>query len=219
MGKNKGRLGFDPIIPLIDPSLFESNSQNMDHWKEFYPGAQEPIPRNMPEPLGNPVDTSAYVDANHAGNLANRRSHSGVLIYVNNSPILWYSKRQNTVESSSFGSEFVALRIATEMIEALRYKLCMFGVPLVGPTNVFCDNKSVVTNASVPTSVLNKRHNAICYHRVREAQAAGTIRVAWIPGTENLANLFTKTTLNGNVKNDIVETIFCNDALVIGDEA
>jgi hypothetical protein len=217
MNKNKGRLGFDPAIPFIDPLLFNDNAQNMEHWKEFYPDAQEPMPKNIPEPLGNPVDTSAYVDANHAGNLANRRSHSGILIYVNNSPILWYSKRQNTVESSSFGSEFVALRIATEMIEALRYKLRMFGVPLIGPTNVFCDNKSVVTNATVPSSVLNKRHNAICYHRVREAQAAGTIRVAWIPGTENLADLFTKTTLNGNVKNDIVETIFCNEAVVIQD--
>lgn len=215
MNKNKGRIGFDPVIPFIDPMLFSNSSQNLEHWKDFYPDAQEPIPNNMPEPLGNPVDTSAYVDANHAGNLANRRSHSGILIYVNNSPILWYSKRQNTVESSSFGSEFVALRIATEMIEALRYKLRMFGVPLIGPTNVFCDNKSVVTNASVPSSVLNKRHNAICYHRVREAQAAGTIRVAWIPGTENLADLFTKTTLSGNIKNDIVETIFCNNAAVV----
>ena len=74
------------------------------------------------------------------------------MIYVSNSPILWYSKRQDTVESSSFGSEFVvALCIATEMIEALGYKLRMFGVPLVGQRiNVFCENKSVVTNASVP---------------------------------------------------------------------
>jgi hypothetical protein len=53
----------------------------------------------------------------------------------------------------------------------------MFGVLIEGPTNVYCDNKLVVTNASVPTSVLNKRHNAICYHRVREAQAAGIINV------------------------------------------
>jgi hypothetical protein len=189
------------------------------HWEEFYPGAKEPIPPDMPEPLGNPVEVSAYVDANHAGNLLNRRSHTGILIYVNNAPIIWYSKRQNTVESSSFGSEFVALRVATEMIESLRYKLRMFGVPIIGPAVVYCDNKSVVTNASVPVSVLNKRHNAICYHKVREAQAAGTIKVMWIPGTSNLADLFTKTTLPGNVKNDIVETIFNNKAYVLERES
>ena len=52
-------------------------------------------------------------------NMANRGSHSGIIIYVNNLPIIWYSKRQNTVESSSFGSEFVALRVATEITDAL----------------------------------------------------------------------------------------------------
>jgi hypothetical protein len=66
------------------------------------------------------------------------------------------------VESSSFGSEFVALRIATaEMIEGLRYKLRMFGIPVDGPADAFCDNKSVTTNSTVPTSMLNKRHNSI----------------------------------------------------------
>jgi hypothetical protein len=98
------------------------------------------------------------------------------------------------------------------MISALLYKLRMMGIPVVGPAHVFCDNKSVVTNATVPASVLNKRHNAICYHRVREAQAAGIIYVSWIPGQENLADLFTKTTMSGNIRNDIVESIVCNKA-------
>jgi len=171
----------------------------------------------MPEPLGSPVVIASYVDANHAGNLANRRSHTGILVYVNNALILWYSKRQNTVESSSFGSEFVALRIATELIEALQYKLRMFGVPVEDPTNVYCDNKSVVINASIPTSVLSKRHNAICYHRVREAQAAGIINVLWIEGSRNLADLLTKTTLASNVKHDIADSIFSNKSVLIED--
>ena len=144
------------------------------------------------EPLGNLVLVRAWVDANHAGNLANRRTHSGILIYVNNALILLYSKRQNTVESSSFGLELVALRIATHMIEALRYKLRCFGIPIDGPVTVLCDNKSVFTNSSVPTSVLNKRNNAIYYHRVREAQAAQIIKVAWIPEDMNLSDILTR---------------------------
>ena len=140
------------------------------------------IPRHMPEALGKYVVIKAYVDANHAGNMENRRSHSGIIIYVNNSPIIWYSKRQNTVEGSSFGSEFIALRISTEMIEALRYKLRCFGIPVKGHAEVFCDNMSAVNNSSIPTSALNKRHNDICYHRVMEDQAAGILRVGWIPG-------------------------------------
>ena len=154
---NPGRIGFDSTYQEIDERLFDGQSRAVEQWKDFYPEAIDPLPHDMPEPLGNSVQIICYVDANHAGNLLNRRSHSGILIFVNNTPVIWYSKRQNTVECSSFGSEFVALRIAVEMVEGLRYKLRMFGVPLDGASNIFCDNKSVVTNSSVPTSMLNKK--------------------------------------------------------------
>lgn len=218
MKKNPGRLVFDGKPTFTDERLFDSSVTDPREWADFYPDACEAKPGKTVEPLGNPVRIRAYVDANHAGNLANRRSHSGILIYANNAPIIWYSKRQNTVETSSFGSEYVALRICTELIEALRYKLRTFGIPIDGAAEVFCDNKSVVTNSSVPSSVLNKRHNAICYHRVREAQAAGTIRVGWIEGKYNLADLFTKTTMSGNERHGMVENIFHNNAAPLIDE-
>ena len=133
-----------------------------------------------------------FVDANHARNRVNRRSHTGILIFLNKAPIIWYSKAQTTVESSTFGSEFVGMRIATDLVEGLRYKLRMLGVPIDGPANVLTDNLAVVQNASIPSSTLKKKHNAICYHRVREAVAAGVIRIAHIPSKENLADMFTK---------------------------
>jgi hypothetical protein len=169
----------------------QADFQSFD-WTDFYGNVKEVIPPNAPKPRGNPVQTTAFVDANHAGNQVTRRSHSGILIYCNSSPIAWYSKAQATVETSTFGSEFVALRVATELIEALRYKLRMFGVPIDGPTNVLCDNKTVVDNSTVPSSTLKKKHNAICYHRVREAVAAQTIRIAHVPTGQNLADMFTK---------------------------
>ncbi|GFH55427.1 hypothetical protein CTEN210_11903 [Chaetoceros tenuissimus] len=211
LSSNPGRMVFDGAYPETDPKLFANSVTDPDEWNDFYPEAAEKLPAKKVVPLGNPVIVRAYVDANHAGNLKNRRSHSGILIYVNNAPIIWYSKRQNTVESSSFGSEYIALRICTEMVEALRYKLRCFGIPIDGPAEVYCDNQSVVTNSSVPSSVLNKRHNAICYHRVREAQAAGTIKVGWIMGEYNLADLFTKTTMTGDLKHRLVHNIFNND--------
>ena len=94
------------------------------------------------------------------------------------------------------------------MIEALRYKLRMFGIPVDGPADVFCDNESVTKNASIPTSTLNKKHNSICYHKVREAQASLTLRVTWISGEYNQADLLTKTTLPTDRKNDICHEIF-----------
>lgn len=131
-------------------------------WTDFYGNITEAIPTNAPEPRGKPIQMTAFVDANHAGNQVTRCSHSGILIYCNSAPNIWYSKAQETVETSTFGSEFVALRIATELIKALRYKLRMFGVPLESPTNVLCDNKSMVDNSTIPSSTLKKKHNAIC---------------------------------------------------------
>jgi hypothetical protein len=201
---HEARIIFDPTRMNTDENLFSSATD----WKDFYPDAEEAIPMNMPKPRGHSVKVSCYVDADHASNRATRRSHSGILIYVQNTPIVWFSKRQNTVEASSFGSELVALRIATEMIVALRYKLRMFGVPVDGPTDVFCDNKSVVTNTSVPTSTLSKKHNSICYHLVREAQAASIVRVAWISGDYNQADILTKSTLSTEKKFGICHEIY-----------
>ena len=150
------------------------------------------VPDNCPKSLGETVKITCYVDANHAGNMVTRRSHTGFVIFMNSAPIIWWSKRQNTVETSTFGSEYVALRIATEQIIALRYKLSMMGIKVEDPANVFCDNEAVAKNSATPESVLSKKHNAICFHKVRECCAAGIIRVGWIDGKSNPADLFTK---------------------------
>ena len=96
------RIIFDPSKMDIDERLF--NTASVDEWTDFYTDAAEPIPMNAPKPRGLSVKVSCYVDADHAGNRMTRRSHSGILIYLQNTPIVWYSKRQKTVESSSFGS-------------------------------------------------------------------------------------------------------------------
>ena len=133
-----------------------------------------------------------FVDSDHADNTVTRRSQTGLLLFANRALIVWYSKRQNTVETSTFGSEFIAMKTAGEQIEALRYKLCMFGVPLEGTTNIFCDNESVFKNASIPDSTLKKKHTSIWYHWSREVVAAGTVRITEEGTTMNLSDLFTK---------------------------
>jgi hypothetical protein len=163
---------FDDTEPIFD----ETNFRVCD-WTEFYPDAKEAIPHNVPEARGNRVMTSTFMDADHASCKATQRSHTGVLCYVNKAPVLWYSKQQNTVETSTFGSEYCAMKTAIDMIEGLQYKLRMMGIPLNGPTSVFCDNQSVVK---------------IAYHRAREAQAAGFIHVAWENGEINIADLLMK---------------------------
>ena len=184
---SKRCLFFDPRHPDIDEHAF-SNYE----WYDFYRDASEQIPNDMPPPRGHAVSTHCFVDADHAPNTVTRRSQTGILIFLNRAPIVWYSKRQNAVESSTFGSEFIAMRMAVEHIEALRYKLRMFGILIEGPTNVFCDNEAVFKNTTIPESTLKKKHNSICYHRCHELVAARVMRVAKEGTLTNLADLFTK---------------------------
>jgi hypothetical protein len=124
---------------VFDPNYvtWETEAFIQHDWTEFYKDAKEQIPVNAPSPRGHAVQINGFVDADHAGNKVTRRSHTGILLYLNCAPIIWFSKVQSTVKTSTFGSEFVAMRICTEMIEALRYKLRMFGIPINGPANVF----------------------------------------------------------------------------------
>ena len=136
-----------------------------------------------------------YVDADHAGNLETRRFYTGILIYLKNSLIIWLLKWKNTVEYLRFGSELLALRIVTELLVSLRYKLRIFVIPFDVPADVFFDNQSVTNNVTLSHSVLHKRQNTICYHRVHKEQSAEVIRVGWIQGEYNQYYLGTKTTL------------------------
>ena len=183
----KRKIAFDPDHPVVDERRFKEYD-----WEDFYRDAKEAIPTNAPPPRGRSVSTHCFVDASLANDQSTRRSQTGILIFVNRAPILWYSKRQNTVETSTFGSEIVAMKNAIELIEALRYKLRMMGIEIDGSTNIYCDNEAVTKNCSIPESTLKKKHHSIAYHRNREAVAAGTCRIAKEDTATNLADVFTK---------------------------
>jgi len=191
----------DPSYPQYHPDSF----QKVD-WKNYYPDAKEPEPHNMPKALGEPVLVSMFVDASHANCLVTRRSHTGIIIMVNKAPIIWYSKRQDTVEAATMGSEAIAMRIAMDLNDGLRYKLRMMGVPIDGPTSVFCDNESVVKVTTRPESTMKKKHLSCAIHRVRECQAAGSTRIAKEHTSTNLADIGTKN-LDGNTLRHLRERL------------
>ena len=189
--KTKLTLYFDPSYPIIDENCFTGNNASV--FQDHYRGAKEELPARMPIPRGRLVKTTAFVDASHAADKVTRRSHTGFLIFVNKAPIIWYSKKQNTVESSTFSSEFIAMKTCMEQIVSLRFKLRMFGILVDGPTDVLCDNLSVVNNSSKIESKLDKKHSSIAYHAVRWSVAANILRIGWIDGKENLADAMTKS--------------------------
>ena len=99
--------------------------------------------------------------------MKDRKSQTGVLIFINKAPMRRYSKSQTTVEVSTFVAEFCAMNTAVEMIESLRYKLRMFCIPVKEPDHVYCENKAVTKNTKIPETMLKKKHNFIAYNRCR----------------------------------------------------
>jgi hypothetical protein len=119
---------------------------------ESYPGAGEEIPKDLPPEKGPRVRMTVYSDSDHAHDLVIRRSTTLILVMLNNTHTRWISKCQKTVETSTYGSELVASRIATELIFEVRYMLWSLGVALNGAALILGDI-SVDFNTKAPSSV------------------------------------------------------------------
>ena len=120
------------------------------------------------------------------------RSHIGYVIFLNIAPIIWYRKRHNTVESSTFSIEFIVMKENMDSIVSLWYKLHMFGLPNSGPVNVIWDNKSVVKNTSKFESILNRKQSSIAYYAVRWLVTEGIICIGKVYRDYNTAGVIMK---------------------------
>ena len=117
-------LAFDPSYPDVNIDTFPKHD-----WTKLYGDVKESMPPYMPEPLGKEVVMCCFVDADHAGEKLTRRSRSVLIIFLQMAPIYYCSKSQNKFEASTFGSEFIYMKLACEYICGLRYKLRMIGTP------------------------------------------------------------------------------------------
>ena len=147
---------------------------------------------DWPTPRGKHVTLLHFVDANLYHDIVTGRSVMGILRLANKTPIDWYSKKQGTVETATFGSEFAAARTCTEQIIDLCDTLRYMGVPIQEKSYMFGDNKTVVDSSNTPHGKLHKRHTMLAYHRVREAIASGIIHFVHIPGDINHADILSK---------------------------
>ena len=184
-----GSIRFRTSIPQHEDEYVE---QKKDWSESVYRGCKEEIPEDAPEPRGIPVRVTTYVDANLLHCRVTGRSVSGILHMVNDTPVEWFSKKQNVVDAAVYGSEFMAARIATQQVIDLRITLRYMGVALDGPAWMFGDNESVIKSSTIPASTLNKRHNALSYHTVRAAISTGVMKFYHVPGVENIADVLTK---------------------------
>jgi hypothetical protein len=117
----------------------------------------EELPPNMPEPRGQGFVIGPKVDADHASASVTRRSRTGFLVWINSCLVYFLSKKQTSMETSSFGSAFVAMKQCCEYLRGLRYKNRMMGTPVNGPCYIWGDNQSVLANTTEPGSTLKKK--------------------------------------------------------------
>ena len=164
----------------------------LKYWLENYPGASEEIDEGLPEPRGRPLSTTVYFDSDHAHDQLTRRSVSGVVSFVGSNPISWTSKRQGTIESSSYSAEFCAGRVASEEAIALWCMLRSLGVPIIGATALCGDNLGMIISSTNPDSELKKNHVAISYYNLWECEAAGIVNPIKFCTTVNRSDIFTK---------------------------
>ena len=104
------------------------------------------------------------MDADHAGESLTRRSRTGFIVMLNNAPIYSHLTKQTTVETSTFGSEMMAMKQAADYIRGFRYKLRMFGIPVEEPSYIYGDNQSVLAVSTRPESTLKKKAQSIAFH-------------------------------------------------------
>jgi hypothetical protein len=118
---------------------------------------------------------------------------TGILHLINNTPLDWYSKKQATVETATYGSEFVAARICVEQIINLCSTLRYLGVLVREKNFMFGDNKSVVDSSMELHTKLHKHHTMLSFHQVREAIMSGLVGFYYfIPGKINPADILSK---------------------------
>ena len=141
---------------MEEPDLSALPVQHYNWMYTVYRDVKELIPQDILEPLGNHVVTISYVDANLFHDIITGRSVSGILHMLNKTPIDYFSKKQSTVKTATYGSEFVAARIAMEQIMDLHIMLQYLGVPICEVSYLFGDNKSVVDTTSIPHFKLHK---------------------------------------------------------------
>ena len=195
---------FDPSDPIVDTDGFHREDWSTS---EFGHLGTEELPSNAPVPRGLGFLLRAFVDADHAADVITRRSRTGFMVFLNNAPIYWMSKKQNSVETSSFGSEFMAMKHVCEYLRGLRYKLRMMGIPCDGPSYIFGDNQSVLHNTTSPDSTLKKKSQSIAYHFVREGSARDEWRTTYINTHDNPSDLLTKVLPAGEKRRRFVRMI------------
>lgn len=136
----------------------------------------EDIDECFPEPKGEELRGSIFFGSNHAHDRVTGRTISGVIVMVSCTPIMWKSRIQGAIATSTYGAEIYAMKLATEDAITIRYMLRSLGIPVTKPCHMYGDTSSVIQmSADLTESSLKKKNLALFLYFVRESVATKTI--------------------------------------------
>ncbi|CAI0453850.1 unnamed protein product [Linum tenue] len=127
-----------------------------------------------------------------AGDVDDRTSTSGFLIYLGDTLISWKSKKQRTVARSSTEAEYRALALATSETIWIQNLLAELHYSLPAAPTLYCDNLGAVNFSSNPVFHSRMKHLALDYHFVRQLVNSRQLLVRYLPTASQLADLLTK---------------------------
>ena len=196
------------IIDPRDPILNVKYNTIIPDFGNQYSDFKEEVDPRIPEPLMKELSLNIFVDANHGHDKVTGRSISGIISFVGRTPIYWSAKRQSSVQTTTFGSEFIALKKAVEEAITLRYYLQSMGVRISKPVVIYGDNLSSITNTTLPGSALSKKYLALSYHFCREHYSANIVDIRKIDSKDNYSDAMTKALVSpefNGFMNEIME--------------
>ena len=183
-----------------EPDLSAMNSKlNLDWSRSIY-GEHSDRPNDAPKPLGKRFMLVHYFDTNLMHDVLSGKAVTGCIHLANKTPMVWYSKKQATPETATYGTEFISGRSCIEQIVDLRNTFRYLGVPIHETSYVLGDNEMMINSASIPGAKLQKRHNILSYHYVRSMVSRGFIALHHIRSHNNLSDILTKHWSYNSVK-------------------
>jgi hypothetical protein len=164
-------------ISLQPNAFLRIPQRHLDHGLFYTPG---------------PISLSAFSDADWAGDPNDRRSTSGLLVFLGHNPITWSAKKQLTVSRSSTEAEYRALASASAELCWLRTLVKDLGLYLYDPPILWCDNVSALAIASNPVFHARTKHIEVDFHFIRERVLRKDLQVKFVSTVDQLADIFTK---------------------------
>jgi hypothetical protein len=137
-------------------------------------------------------ELQGWVDADWGGCHDTRRSTTGHIFMLGDSAIVWTSRRQATVASSTVEAEYVAVSEAARETVWLRGLLGELGISLKDATPLWCDNQGAIRLARNPGTHRRTKHIDIRWHLIRELVADGVVRLGYVPTASQVADILTK---------------------------